>query len=109
MSADDAKQELAGSGAADDGESSKQFDLDAVRWMRSRRVALATANEKAAFVTELQELNSDLSERPGNGVGMAMVITFGAMVLAFLAVVIGLFVIELASDLIGNLSEGSGQ
>lgn len=83
----------------------KTYDLEAVRWLRTRRSVVSDAAQAAEFQKELQALGVDIVTRRGASVGAAVAITIGAIALAVVSVFAGLFVMDLASGLMGSMSK----
>ena len=83
----------------------KTYDLEAVRWLRTRRSVVSDAAQAAEFQKELQSLRVDTVTRRGASVGAAVAITIGAIALAVVSVFAGLFVMDLASGLMGSMSK----
>lgn len=82
------------------------FDLVDAQWLRAQRSAIRGDVELKAFQDKLAEAAVNYQNSKGNSVGIAIVSTLGAIVVAILGVILGIFIMVLASDWISSIGEG---
>ncbi|MFH0412489.1 hypothetical protein ACG98H_10430 [Corynebacterium sp. L4756] len=82
------------------------FDLVDAQWLRAQRSAIRGEVELKDFQDKLAEAAVNYQSSQGNSVGIAIVSTLGAIVVAILGVILGIFIMVLASDWISSMGEG---
>ncbi|WP_301195479.1 hypothetical protein [Corynebacterium stationis] len=89
-----------------DAGSEKKFGLVDAQWLRAQRSAVHGEVELKAFQDKLEEAATSFQTSHGHGVGAAIGMTLGAIVLGLLGVTLGIFIMVLASDWISSMTEG---
>lgn len=63
-------------------------------WLRAQRTAIFSRQDLTEFGGNLQRLTDDLEQRPGHGIGRAVVWTVAAVVVAALVMLVGVVLIN---------------
>ena len=87
-------------------DSEKKFRLVDAQWLRAQRSAVSGEAELKAFQGKLTDAAASFQNSQGHGVGIAIGMTLGAIVLGFLGVSLGIFIMVLAGDWISSMAEG---
>ena len=89
-----------------DRDSGKKFDLVDAQWLRAQRSAVNGEVELKVFQDKLTDAATSFQNSQGHGVGVAIAMTLGAIVLGVLGVSLGIFIMVLAGDWISSMAEG---
>lgn len=92
--------------SADVKEQQPSFRLTDAQWLRAQRHAIFSAEDLKAYQEQLTDAVVGFRQSQGNGVGVALAMTVGAVVLAILGVVLGLFIMGIAGDWLSSMGEG---
>ena len=84
----------------------KKFGLVDAQWLRAQRSAVHGEVELKAFQDKLADAATSFQASQGHGVGAAIGMTLGAIVLGLLGVTLGIFIMVLAGDWISSMAEG---
>lgn len=87
-------------------DSEKKFRLVDAQWLRAQRSAVSGEAELKAFQDKLTVAATSFQNSQGHGVGVAIAMTLGAIVLGVLGVSLGIFIMVLAGDWISSMAEG---
>lgn len=86
----------------------KALTLNDVAWLRAQRASIATQEELDTFHSQLDQLRHEITEDPGNGVRAALGYALLGLVIMIIAVVVGLWLMDIASAWMGDMNSGSG-
>ena len=89
-----------------DSDSEKKFRLVDAQWLRAQRSAVNGEVELKVFQDKLTDAATSFQNSQGHGVGVAIAMTLGAIVLGVLGVSLGIFIMVLAGDWISSMAEG---
>ena len=89
-----------------DSDSEKKFRLVDAQWLRAQRSAVNGEVELKVFQDKLTDAATSFQNSQGHGVGVAIAMTLGAIVLGALGVSLGIFIMVLAGDWISSMAEG---
>ncbi len=81
-----------------DSDSEKKFRSVDAQWLRAQRPAVSGEVELKAFQDKLTDAATSFQNSQGHGVGVAIGMTLGAIVLGILGVSLGIFIMVLAGD-----------
>lgn len=84
----------------------KRFRLVDAQWLRAQRSAVNGEVELKAFQDKLAEAVTPFQNSQGHGIGVAIGMTLGAIVLGFLGLSLGIFIMVVAGDWITSMGEG---
>lgn len=84
----------------------KRFRLVDAQWLRAQRSAVNGEVELKAFQDKLAGAVTSFQNSQGHGIGVAIGMTLGAIVLGFLGLSLGIFIMVVAGDWITSMGEG---
>ena len=87
-------------------EQQPSFRLVDAQWLRAQRHAVSNTEDLKEYQQQLTDAVVGFRNSQGNGVGVALAMTVGAVVLAILGVVLGLFIMGIAGDWLSSMGEG---
>lgn len=87
-------------------DSEKKFRLVDAQWLRAQRSAVNGEVELKVFQDKLTDAATSFQNSQGHGVGVAIAMTLGTIVLGVLGVSLGIFIMVLAGDWISSMAEG---
>ncbi|MGP5115715.1 hypothetical protein ACTXJJ_14300 [Corynebacterium casei] len=84
----------------------KRFRLVDAQWLRAQRSAVNGEVELKAFQDKLAEAVTSFQNSQGHGIGVAIGMSLGAIVLGFLGLSLGIFIMVVAGEWITSMGEG---